>query len=133
MQHSTIISSTTQSDPLVNNNKPIVEYLKEDVIDQGVLADLVKRAEIGKERYGTYLQAHNGRDVLRDLYEEMLDATTYSMQLVIEKFGSLNPENEDEFLNSGEVALYMGILKLTGCVYEFTNRSQSASHSNKNG
>lgn len=49
-----------------------------------VLVDLVKRAEDGKKKYGTYLQAHNGRDALIDLYQELLDACMYIRQLIEE-------------------------------------------------
>lgn len=63
----------------VKNNKPFIKDL--------VLADLVKRSEIGKERYGTYLQPDNGRDALRDAYEEALDLPLYLRQLLFERDG----------------------------------------------
>lgn len=36
-------------------------------------------------RYGTGLQAHNGRDALRDAYEEALDLTCYLRQCIYER------------------------------------------------
>lgn len=42
-----------------------------------VMEDMVARDKIGTERYGTPLQPFNGRDFLRDLYEELLDAVVY--------------------------------------------------------
>jgi hypothetical protein len=42
-----------------------------------VVADLENRRELGIKRYGTALQAFNGRDMLRDAYEEALDLAVY--------------------------------------------------------
>jgi|ERR1700733_5061545 len=55
--------------------------------------DLTARKALGLERYGSLLQAHNGRDALRDLYEELLDASVYARQKVAESLdgGLLNP------------------------------------------
>lgn len=39
-----------------------------------VIADMRERNEIGKAKYGTPLQANNGRRALVDLYQELLDA-----------------------------------------------------------
>ena len=49
-----------------------------------VLKDIEARIELGKERYGTLLQTHNGRDALVDLYEELMDALMYTKQLMME-------------------------------------------------
>ena len=50
-----------------------------------VIQDIEERREIGIARYGTPLQAHNGRDALRDAYEEALDLTCYLRQLIEER------------------------------------------------
>lgn len=42
-----------------------------------VIADMAARKEFGLAKYGTLLQASNGRDNLQDLYEELLDACVY--------------------------------------------------------
>lgn len=42
------------------------------------------RRQVGIERYGNALQPFNGRDSLRDLWEELLDASTYFMQVEAE-------------------------------------------------
>lgn len=46
--------------------------------------DMEARDRLGRERYGTPLQPHNGRDALRDLYEEILDAIAYATQVRLE-------------------------------------------------
>jgi hypothetical protein len=57
-----------QQNPLKNNN-PVIQEL--------VMFDMQGRLSLGLERYGTGLQAHNGRDMLRDAYEEALDLCVY--------------------------------------------------------
>lgn len=42
--------------------------------------DLCARARMGKEKYGTFLRTHNGRDPIVDQYQEVLDALMYSRQ-----------------------------------------------------
>lgn len=107
MQHSTTISSTTQSDPIPNENRNIIDYLVDDLHNEQnllqevepmssygdqVATDLCARAMIGKERYGTFLQPFNGRDALLDSYEEALDLATYLMQAVVESKASKSDE-----------------------------------------
>lgn len=50
-----------------------------------VIEDMETRTRIGIERYGTVLQGHNGRDSLRDAYEEQLDHVIYLRQLIWER------------------------------------------------
>lgn len=52
-----------------------------------VQLDMQARDAMGKLRYGTRLQPHNGRDVLRDAYEEALDLTVYLRQAIFERDG----------------------------------------------
>lgn len=53
-----------------------------------VIADLHTRLKIGIQRYGTPLQPHNGRDALRDAYEEALDLAIYLRQAIAERDAS---------------------------------------------
>jgi hypothetical protein len=69
---------TKQPSP-VPNDRPAIQDL--------VAADVAERKRVGIERYGTPLQAFNGRDALRDLYEELLDAVQYVRQLMYERDG----------------------------------------------
>lgn len=50
-----------------------------------VVRDMVERDRVGRERYGVPLRAFNGRDGLRDLYEELLDAVVYLRQVLEER------------------------------------------------
>lgn len=53
-----------------------------------VLADIATRREIGIERYGVALQPHNGRDMLRDAYEEAIDLAIYLRGAIAERDGA---------------------------------------------
>jgi len=52
-----------------------------------VIRDMADRDAMGAERYGTRLQPHNGRDALRDAYEEALDLCVYMRQALFERDG----------------------------------------------
>lgn len=65
-----------QPDPTPNTNTPIYEL---------VITDIRARAESGKASYGTYLQAFNGRDALRDAYDEAIDLAKYLRQAIEER------------------------------------------------
>lgn len=67
---------TEQAAP-VPNTAPSVQEM--------VLDDIRARMQVGLQRYGTLLQPHNGRDSLRDLYEELLDAACYARQAIAER------------------------------------------------
>lgn len=99
MQHSTTTSSTMQPDPVPNDQPKVIDALVNDLHNEEnllaevepmcsygdqVTTDLISRAFIGKERYGVFLQPHNGRDALQDAYEEALDLATYLMQVIME-------------------------------------------------
>lgn len=49
-----------------------------------VADDLLARRNLGTMLYGTPLQAHNGRNALLDMYEELLDAACYARQYLAE-------------------------------------------------
>lgn len=65
--------------PPVPNDKPAVWPL--------VIADMNARDQVGRERYGTPLQPHNGRDALADAYAEALDLCVYMRQALFERDG----------------------------------------------
>ncbi len=50
-----------------------------------VIEDLKTRLALGTARYGQPLQTFNGRDALRDAYEEALDLTVYLRQALAER------------------------------------------------
>lgn len=49
-----------------------------------VIADIEARKAVGLQRYGTLLQAFNGRDALMDAYQEVLDLCQYLRQCMEE-------------------------------------------------
>ena len=62
--------------PIANQSTPIWEL---------VIKDMRDRDETGMKKYGTRLQANNGRDALLDLYQELLDACVYIRQFIEER------------------------------------------------
>lgn len=62
--------------PVPNEHQPVQD---------AVIADIEARRSLGVERYGTPLQPFNGRDALRDAYEEALDLAIYLKQAIIER------------------------------------------------
>lgn len=66
-----------------------------------VIADMQARDDFGRAKYGTTLQAFNGRDALVDAYQEALDKVVYLRQAIIERewmvreIAELRAENED--------------------------------------
>lgn len=86
-----------QPDPVPNETASMHDLVAED---------LQKRKEFGYRKYGTLLQAGNGRDPLTDAYEEVLDHSVYLRQAIIERAEMrgllewglnlcINGENED--------------------------------------
>lgn len=64
--------------PVANDKPPIWPI---------VMADMQSRHELGIKRYGTPLQPFNGRDALRDAYEEALDLAVYLRNAIFERDG----------------------------------------------
>lgn len=62
--------------PIPNSRESIQSLVRED---------LAAREILGISRYGTALQADNGRDALRDAYEEAMDLTCYLRQAIEER------------------------------------------------
>jgi len=50
-----------------------------------VIIDMNHRNEFGISKYQTALQPFNGRDALKDAYEEILDAAVYLKQAIYER------------------------------------------------
>lgn len=56
-----------------------------DPIYKLVIDDIEAKAQVGREKYGTYLQADNGRDHLSDAYQESIDQAKYLKAAIIER------------------------------------------------
>lgn len=85
--HRQIHEAAQQATPLVGADQPLPTPNRHPVIQDLVAADLAARRAIGIQRYGTPLQPFNGRDPLRDLYEELIDAVQYVRQVIYERDG----------------------------------------------
>lgn len=65
-----------QDVPVVNDGVSMQSLVRQDLDD---------RERVGIQRYGTSLQAFNGRDAVRDAYEEAMDLTVYLRQVLAER------------------------------------------------
>lgn len=50
-----------------------------------VIQDMLSRDQLGRHRYGIPLQPFNGRDALKDAYQEALDLCVYLRQVLYER------------------------------------------------
>lgn len=66
---------STERDPATDQKLPVVN--DNAYIQDMVIADIEDRKQLGIRKYGTALQANNGRDMLLDAYEEALDLCIY--------------------------------------------------------
>lgn len=74
-----------QPDPLPTGGRPVAALVRKDVKAWFSGSEYVQQALLGREqlgiaRYGTTLQAGNGRDWLLDAFEEALDLVQYLRQ-----------------------------------------------------
>ena len=67
-----------QPEPIKNEN-PAIWHV--------VIMDMLNRDHVGRGRYKTPLQPHNGRDALSDAYQEALDLAVYLRQAIYERDG----------------------------------------------
>lgn len=70
-------AATLEPSPIVRQDVPAIQDL--------VIADIEARKAVGIRKYGTVLQAHNGRDALMDAYQEALDLAMYLRQAIEER------------------------------------------------
>lgn len=80
-----------QPAPIANGSIPSWERVIRDVYNRFdpplstlVVEDAAARDAHGRATYGTPLTPHNGRDSLRDAYEELLDAAVYLKNAYLE-------------------------------------------------
>ena len=63
----------------------ITGEVRDKTITDLVVEDIRERAEMGRKKYGRALLPNDGRDSMRDLYEELLDAVQYLRKEMEEK------------------------------------------------
>ena len=81
--------NTYEPDPIPNKHKAVwpqvLADLKEKIgIPPTLLEDMRSRDQFGLKKYGTQLQPFNGRNPIRDAYQEALDLCVYTKQATIE-------------------------------------------------
>ena len=80
-----LIAVLEQKPPIKNNLTPTFALVLQRLQNNDDLANMiVSRAELGLQRYGTYLQPDNGRCPYIDGLQECLDLMNYMAQASIE-------------------------------------------------
>lgn len=77
-EHSSAELNTPEPPPKPSESPPMWEL---------VIKDMQDRDNFGASKYGTRLQAFNGRDPLKDLMQELLDGIVYLRQIMYERDG----------------------------------------------
>lgn len=72
---------------IVNQPQPAPSGNELPAVWDLVMSDFKERDETGMRKYGTRLQPHNGRDILIDIYQELMDAVVYTRQAIFERDG----------------------------------------------
>jgi hypothetical protein len=71
--------------PVPGQGRSMHDLVVEDLLARPGMEDIVElfrqRRALGLERYGSLLQAFNGRDAQQDLLEELADAVVYARQI----------------------------------------------------
>jgi hypothetical protein len=92
--------------------------------------DIHKRAEMGKQKYGTLLKPFNGRNALTDLYQEVLDAIVYMRQVLYEdSYGKPVDEDSLEGVYSNSILedIYSELINIASTIkYENEQASPEA-------
>lgn len=68
--------------------EPMPQRNERPPIQSLVQQDVEARRAFGLKKYGTVLQAFNGRDALMDAYQEALDLVMYLRQMIYERNGA---------------------------------------------
>ena len=71
----------------VSKEQPAPKQNSNPAIWACVIQDMAARDILGASRYGTRLQAGNGRDMMKDAYEEALDLACYLRGALFERDG----------------------------------------------
>ncbi len=73
---------------------------------QEVLSKVViERMKYGADKYGSPLETFNGRDAIRDVWEELLDALTYMTQVRLERGDRLPGMEPTDRVRTGDLTL----------------------------
>lgn len=70
-----------------NHTQPAPEASNSPAAWDLVMQDMQDRDRFGHEKYGVRLQPHNGRDTLKDAYQEALDLAVYLRSAIYERDG----------------------------------------------
>jgi hypothetical protein len=68
-----------------NEKQPPAQLSHYPYVWDMVVHDMLERDQMGLRKHKTRLQPYNGRDVLKDAYQEALDLVVYLRQAIYER------------------------------------------------
>ena len=77
-----------------------------------VSRDIDARMDLGKQKYGTELRSHNGRDSVLDAYQEVLDGMIYIRQAIHEGHTDLGVVYANMLSSACTIKAYMDDQKI---------------------
>ena len=89
----------------------------------GVCDELQDRKCHGLEKYGTFLQAHNGRNPVRDAMDEALDLIVYMRQMVSEESERHGVNLDSMYRNAIEFAIALKYILISSEIVDDTHSS----------
>lgn len=84
-----------------------------------VIEDMKQRRQVGIDRYGTPLQAFNGRKPLVDAYQEVLDQAVYLRQKIEEDSACMDVQTERDMAEAYYKVLEAHLRAEHGCTHDF--------------
>lgn len=105
-----------------DDNPAVWPFLIARTGDASVLADMMARDQLGRQRYGVPLTVWNGRDALADAYQEALDLVVYLEQCrqrvpaPANPWAPYHPHDKLSSLRNEVLGILGELRKLAGCV-----------------
>lgn len=119
-------AATPEPPPKKNDYPAVADIVASDILmgpyENGIAKDILARKAFGMAKYGTALQPFNGRDMVNDLYQEVLDGSKYALAAFMEeslKVKAEGVEDTEKIVVLGEV--YEVLLKVLNVVYCLKN------------
>lgn len=111
-----------------NRDQPLPKPGKVNV-QQVLSAAVLERMQYGIDKYGSPLETFNGRDPIRDVWEELVDALTYMTQIRLERGDVLPGMKPDSQVVTADLAI--PVVRCNSCggvrsqsTYDVANRLQ---------
>lgn len=87
--------------------------LEQREVKELLISDIKLRDKTGEKKYGVRLQPNNGRNSVKDAYEEVLDALVYTRTAIAEEVGRLVKTETTQMKLAGLSEIYKSLLQIS--------------------